>query len=34
VKDKDSYEADWQVVGEGKPMGSNRFFMKRAAAAQ
>ena len=34
VKDKDSYEADWQVVGEGKPMGNNRFFMKRAAAAQ
>jgi hypothetical protein len=34
VKDKDSYEADWQVVGEGKPMGNNRFFMKRAAAAK
>jgi hypothetical protein len=34
VKDASSYEADWQVVGEGKPMGSNRFFMKRAAKSQ
>jgi hypothetical protein len=32
IKDKDAYEADWQVMGEGKPMGSNRFFMKRVAA--
>jgi hypothetical protein len=33
LQDKDSYEADWQVVGEGKPMGNNRFFMKRASPA-
>jgi hypothetical protein len=29
VKDKDSYEADWEVMSLGKPAGSNRFFMKR-----
>jgi hypothetical protein len=34
VKDKDSYEADWEVVSQGKPAGSNRFFMKRAAKSQ
>jgi hypothetical protein len=31
VKDKDSYEADWQVMSQGKAAGNNRFFMKRAA---
>ena len=31
VTGADSYEADWQVFGQGKPAGNNRFFMKRAA---
>ena len=31
VKSADSYEADWQVFGQGKPAGNNRFFMTRAA---
>jgi hypothetical protein len=30
LKDKDAYEADWQVVSQGKPAGNNRFFMERA----
>ena len=34
VKNQDSYEADWQVFGQGKPAGNNRFFMKRAAKSQ
>jgi hypothetical protein len=34
VTGADSYEADWQVMGQGKPAGSNRFFMKRAAKSQ
>ena len=34
VTGADSYEADWQVYGQGKPAGNNRFFMKRAAKSQ
>jgi hypothetical protein len=30
VKGSDSFEADWQVISQGKPAGNNRFFMKRA----
>jgi hypothetical protein len=34
VKGTDAYEAAWSVVSEGKPAGTNRFFMKRAAKSQ
>ena len=34
VKDPNSYEAEWRIVSQGKPAGSNRFFMERAATAQ
>jgi hypothetical protein len=34
LKDKDAYEADWQVMSQGKPAGNNRFFMKRAAGTK
>ena len=34
VQDKDSYEADWQIVSQGKLAGNNRFFMKKTAATQ
>ena len=34
VKSADAYEADWQVFGQGKPAGNNRFFMTRTAKSQ
>ena len=34
IKDKDNYEADWEVVSQGRPAGSNRFFMKRVVQSQ
>jgi hypothetical protein len=34
VTSTESYEADWEVFGQGKPSGHNRFFMKRVAKSQ